>query len=179
MSELPATDKKQAFWKTRNGKNALFILAFLVLYPFVHSYIIQKVNTGPAPQFEATFLTGESFKLEDFKEKPLLIHFWATWCEVCKHEMPDIEKLSEEYQVINIAIQSGSDAQVETFAAQNGMDSRIIVNDRNQNLETLYNSHVVPASFVVDSTGIIRYTKVGYSTYRELSEKLNELNEPM
>ncbi|MBN2865785.1 MAG: redoxin domain-containing protein [Thiotrichales bacterium] len=167
---------KTPFFKTRNGKNALAVLAILVFYPFIHFFIIQQANTGPAPQFEAKFLNGEQFQLKDFDE-PLLIRFWATWCEICKHEMPDIEKLSKEYQVINIAIQSGSDSEVSTFAKTHGMDSSNIVNDKHKILETLYNAQAVPASFIVDGSGIITHSKIGYSTYRELSEKLSALKD--
>jgi len=114
-------------------------------------------------------------QLNDFSDKPLLIHFWATWCEICKHEIPDIEKIAETFQVINIAIQSGSDLEVEKFAKAHGMTSSIIANDKNGDLEALYRANTVPASFIIDGLGEIRHAKIGYSTYRELNEKLMAL----
>ncbi len=40
--------------------------------------------------------------------KPILLHFWATWCPTCKFEAPNIEKVSKDYEVITIAVQSGT-----------------------------------------------------------------------
>ncbi len=40
--------------------------------------------------------------------KPILVHFWATWCPTCKFEAPNIEKVSKDYEVITIAVQSGT-----------------------------------------------------------------------
>lgn len=179
---MPNTNKQTdpsnvAFWKTRSGKNALIILAIITLYPLVHSYLIKNASNGPAPDFSGTFLSGERFQLQDFEGKPLLIHFWATWCEICAHEMPDIERLAQKYQVLNIAIQSGSNLEVINHAKSNGMNKNIIVNDSKKQLESLYNTQAVPASFVVNSQGEITYSKHGYSTYNQLSKQLNQADE--
>ena len=43
----------------------------------------------PAPDFNMTLLeTGQPVKLSDYRGKPLLINFWATWCPPCRYEMP-------------------------------------------------------------------------------------------
>ena len=40
---------------------------------------------------------GKSHKLEDYKGKVIFLNFWATWCGPCRSEMPEIQKLYEEY----------------------------------------------------------------------------------
>ncbi len=49
---------------------------------------------------------GKSHKLEDYKGKVIFLNFWATWCGPCRSEMPEIQKLYEEYTVM------GNDSEV-------------------------------------------------------------------
>ena len=166
------TTTKQPFWKTNWGKNALIVLAIITLYPFIHSWLIQETAKGPAPDFKVSSISGKPISLKDYQGQPVLVHFWATWCEVCEYERADIEKLAKEYPVINIAVQSGSNQEVLAFAQKNAMDTDIIVNDQNGQLKTLYSTHAVPTSFVIDSTGNIQFVQRGYSTYKVLKAKL-------
>ncbi len=56
-----------------------------------------KVKVGDqAPDFEATLINGEQFRLSDCKGKVLMLQFTASWCGVCRKEMPFIE--NEIYQ---------------------------------------------------------------------------------
>ncbi|NQY94051.1 MAG: protein disulfide oxidoreductase, partial [Campylobacteraceae bacterium] len=54
-------------------------------------------------------LSIETFKLLDNtnyqvkSDKPVLVHFWATWCPICKFESPNVETISKDYEVITIA----------------------------------------------------------------------------
>jgi len=169
------TSPKIPFWKTDWGKNALVILAIILIYPFVHKLIVQEAVKGPAQKFEATTILQQPISLNQFQGQPVIVHFWATWCPICEHERPDIEKIAKEYAVINIAIQSGSDQEVTDFAAKNNMDPAIIVNDKNRRLENLYSAHGVPATFVVDAHGEIQFVKRGYTSYQELTKQLNKL----
>ncbi len=168
---------KPAFWKRKPFKNGLVILAIILIYPYIHSYLVAQAVKGPAPQFEATTLNGETVNLQQYQGKPVLIHFWATWCPICEHERPDIEKLAKNHSVINIAIQSGTDAQVKAFAQQHNMDPSIIVNDKNRYLENLYSAHGVPASFLVDAQGQIQFVRHGYITFNGMNQKLQQLSQ--
>ncbi len=166
------TTPSSPFWKTDWGKNALIVLAVILIYPFIHSWLMQEAAKGPAPDFQVRSITHKIVSLNDYQGQPLLVHFWATWCEVCEHERPEIEKLATEYPVINIAIQSGSNQEILAFAQKNGMNPDIIVNDQNSHLKNLYSTHAVPTSFVINSTGNIQFVKRGYSNYKVLKEKL-------
>ena len=50
-----------------------------------------------AIDFELLDQFGNTHKLSDYKGKGVFLNFWATWCPPCKKEMPDIQKLYEEY----------------------------------------------------------------------------------
>ena len=62
----------------------------------------------PAPllDLELTDQFGNIHTLADYKGKVIFLNFWATWCGPCRNEMPDIQKLYEEYSA------QGEDAEV-------------------------------------------------------------------
>lgn len=49
-----------------------------------------------APDFEALDITGKVVKLSDFKDKVVLLNFWASWCGVCKSEKPSLEGMARD-----------------------------------------------------------------------------------
>ena len=51
----------------------------------------------PAPDFTLTDQYGNTHTLSDYQGKVVFLNFWATWCPPCRAEMPDIQKLYEEY----------------------------------------------------------------------------------
>jgi thiol-disulfide isomerase/thioredoxin len=52
-----------------------------------------------APDFRLADAKGKVYTLDSFKGKPLVITFWASWCTVCKAELPKLHRLAQEYQV--------------------------------------------------------------------------------
>ena len=125
-----------------------------------------------APDFEFSSLAGERFKLSDFRGRPVLINFWATWCQPCRAEMPAIDEAVRRHAGANVAVlamnkgEQASRAQEWlkdlglTFAAF-GYDPDEAVYDR------YYDQGIagLPISFFVDANGVI--TEVVYGPLRE------------
>ncbi len=65
--------------------------------------IIRPEATGPvdvgsaAPDFTLELLDGGTVQLAELKGKPVVVNFFATWCQWCVYEMPDIEKIYNDY----------------------------------------------------------------------------------
>jgi len=114
----------------------------------------RDVVNGAAPQ-----LPGVTWN------KPAtLVHFWATWCPVCRAEQSSIEAIAKDYpNTITVAMQSDSDAAIGKFMREQSL-SFPVINDADSHLSQAWGVHAVPASFIVDSKGQIRFVEFGYTT---------------
>ncbi len=142
----------------------LFILSQLI------SYIrAPDLGSNRLPRIEATLVDGTTFIAK--KGKPLLIHFWAISCPVCKLEAPNIETVSKEYEVLTIAVNSGSDEKVQAYMHEHGLHFKVI-NDTEGVWSKAFNIEVFPTTFIYDAKGKLRFTEVGYTTTSGLLARL-------
>lgn len=56
-----------------------------------------EAEANPAPDFTMYDAGGNAYKLSDFRGKPVILNFWASWCGPCRSEMPDIDKAYQSY----------------------------------------------------------------------------------
>ncbi len=66
------------------------ILFFIGLYLGLRAWQQRDMIQGEAPVFAAQRLDGVQFSMSDNRGVPLLLHFWATWCPVCRLEQNSI-----------------------------------------------------------------------------------------
>jgi thiol-disulfide isomerase/thioredoxin len=92
-----------------------------------------------------------------------LVVFWASWCGVCKAEAGNIEAVAERWPVISVAMQSGDHAEVAKYLADKGLKVPAIADD-DGDITGPWRVRGVPAHFVLDPAGNIRFRVVGYAT---------------
>jgi thiol-disulfide isomerase/thioredoxin len=59
---------------------------------------------GTSPTFTTHDLSGKKVSLSDFAGRPVLLSFWATWCTVCRDELPALQRLQGQYQSAGVAV---------------------------------------------------------------------------
>lgn len=132
-----------------------------------------------APAFTLSGLDGSKVSLSDFKGKPLVVNFWATWCGPCKVEMPWFEEFRKKYatqgfEVLGVADDpdAGNEAIAST-AHKLGVTYRIVLAD--STMEKAYGDpEVLPMSFYIDKTGRVTEVTAGLGTKDELEAKIKE-----
>jgi len=107
----------------------------------------------------------------EYKGEPLVVHFWGTWCPVCKFEASNIAKLSEAYPVITIAVNSGTNEEIASYMKVHHLDYRVI-NDEKGILAQKFNIDVYPTTLIYNAKGELKFTEVGYSTTLGLKARL-------
>ena len=97
------------------------------------------------------------------KDKPILVHIWATWCPTCKLESENINILAKHYEVITIAVNSGSDNDIKDYMLENQLNYKVI-NDRSGYLAKQFNISVYPSTFIYDKDRALVFSEVGYTS---------------
>ncbi|WP_373029843.1 redoxin domain-containing protein [Sulfurovum sp.] len=158
-------------WKLKSTLKEIFIaLILLFILTNIISYIRQPdLGTTQLPQIEVQLIDGSTFQIE--KGKPLVIHFWAMSCPICKLEASNIDTISKKYDVLSIAVNSGSDEKVKAYMQEHGFSFKVL-NDVDGAWATEFNIEVYPTTFIYDVKGKLRFTEVGYTTTAGLLARL-------
>lgn len=127
--------------------------------------------SGEAPPLAGRLIDGAPADLAALRGQPVLVHFWATWCPVCRLGNGNIDALAEDFHVLTVAMQSGGTDEVQVHLAREGL-SFPVLNDAYGEHASQWGVHVVPATFVVDGDGRIRFSTVGHTTAAGLRARL-------
>ena len=149
----------------RPKRKTIMQLMMIVLAIFIiRAYQQQDLTTGLVPSFSSQTLSGEVINSSPLPDQGVLIHFWATWCPVCNLENDNIQAISKDFKVLNIAIQSGSDLEIQAHAEDNNMQLDNIINDQSGSISKRFGVKGTPSSFFVNTKGQIQFTEIGYVT---------------
>ncbi|MEG2733324.1 MAG: TlpA disulfide reductase family protein, partial [Clostridium sp.] len=135
-----------------------------------------------APDFTLLDQNGEEHTLSDYQGKVVFLNFWATWCPPCRAEMPDIQKLYEEYGgnaedlvILGVANpkttehpsnQDGTVEEVGQFLKDGAYTYPVVMDITGSVLSDYYVSSF-PTTFMIDREGMV----FGYVT-GTLSEEI-------
>jgi len=118
-----------------------------------------EAQGSEAPDFTVYDLEGNAHKLSDFRGKPVLLNFWASWCGPCQMEMPDFQKFYESHgDKVNFVIVNLTDGQQETvesasaFIEEKGYSFPVYY-DTDIDAAVKYGVSAVPVSYFIDAEG--------------------------
>jgi thiol-disulfide isomerase/thioredoxin len=160
MSALADKISRRKIWRNR----VLQILLFIVFIAGIRAWQQRDMASSVAPPLVGVKLDGSPYALPAKPAQPLLVHFWATWCAVCRVDQDSIAAIAQDHpNTITVAMQSGSNTEVSKHLVEQGLHFPVL-NDADGRLSAAWGVHAVPASFIVAPDGKIRFIEVGYTT---------------
>ncbi|MBI1298079.1 redoxin domain-containing protein [bacterium] len=147
---------------------------------------VDNANTSPevgafAPDFSLISLDGEELRLSDYRGKPVIVNFWATWCPPCRAEMPALEEIWTQYDenVVILGVDQGESPQlVAHFTRVQVPVTFPILLDIDHSIGDGYWVRSLPTTFFIDPDGVIQDIHIGGPlTVDFLHEKIASLTE--
>jgi len=159
-------------WTVKNVVKEIFSTLFLLfVVSMVINYIRKPEVSEDIYRLELTDIENNSLNMNEYKNKPLIVHFWATWCPTCKLEASNIEALSQKHNVISIAVSSGSNKKIQSFMKERNLSYKVI-NDSNGVLAKKFGIEAYPTTLIYDRNGTLKFSEVGYSTTLGLQARM-------
>lgn len=132
-----------------------------------------------APDFELQSLSGEIFRLSDYRGKKVFLNFWASWCGPCKVEMPYMENYYKKHKdlenveiiAVNMTKSEINVKKVQGFVDFYGLTFPVILDSEGE-VEKLYRVLSYPTTYLINEEGIIVN---GFTGSVNNDEKIKEL----
>ncbi len=173
---------------------SILLSAVLVLIPCFNAWAAlepaetDEFNGKPAPGFSISTLEGKKISLEEFKGRPVLLSFFASWCPPCQKEIGELMKLREKYRPHGLEIiGAATDSKMipETTAAkeesdvrelQEGLEIPYPITIADQKLVEAYNFKGIPTTVFINPEGKIIKVFYGYHDVEAFERILDELS---
>ncbi|WBW98320.1 TlpA family protein disulfide reductase [Oceanirhabdus sp. W0125-5] len=130
----------------------------------------EKIEYNQDINFTLKDLDGNEVSISDFQGKKVFINFWATWCPSCKVEMPDMQKIWEEFgeEVVVVAVDIGeSKDTVQKYIDKEGYTFKVLL-DVEKVIGQKFGITAIPTSILLDENGNLIYGVKGAMPYESM-----------
>lgn len=123
-------------------------------------------NREPAPGFELKRLDGQRVALSEYRGKTVLVHFWATWCGVCKQELGTLNAVQQNLEpdeVLLTIVEDSDDVEhLRRFVKEHDLQYPVLL--ATPDVIRSYRVSAFPTNYVIDHEGRIAGKDVGMAT---------------
>jgi len=154
----------------KTGKKLAAFFFFSILFATIplrlQAFAAGENDKGPAwvaPDFQLHDLKGSNVTLSQFRgQKPVLLDFWATWCEICMAVRPKVIELRKaiaeaDLEILAIDVGSGDSlTKVKLFEAANPAPYTVLY-DSDSRVTRSYKVEGVPHFVLIDKSGVVKY----------------------
>lgn len=140
-----------------------------------------RAQASAAPDFTVYDLDGNAHKLSDFRGKPVILNFWASWCGPCKAEMPDFEEAyktyGEEIQFLMVNLTDGTSETVESALGYIWSQEYTfpVYYDISVEGAMKYSVRAIPVTYFIDAEGAVKAFNEGMITADVLQDNIAAL----
>ena len=159
------TNRSERQWWTNRWLRAAIVAVMLGAWPACN-----RNSTGPdehatAPlDFVLDSVDGTKVNLADFKGRPLVINFWATWCGPCKQEVPWFVEFAEKYKdqgltIVGISVDDTAE-DIQAFSEEYGVNYPMLIGLGRDDVAKAYDALMaIPVTWLIRPDGSV-HTKV-------------------
>ena len=119
--------------------------------------------------FTLNDLQGKSWSLKDLRGKVVLVNFWATWCQPCRKEMPDLDALYKRFKdqgFVILGISDEESAKVKELLAEKNVSYPVLL-DPGRKVNELFRIEGIPKNFVYDRNGKLVAQSIDMRTQKQ------------
>ena len=165
------------------SKTTLFratLLSLTALFAAAPLQAAMPALGSKAPDFTLRSSSGKNLKLSEYRGQVIMLNFWATWCAPCREEMPQLNRLYEQYRrggfvLLGVNIDDKPKA-AEDLAQQLKLTFPVLF-DADKQVSRRYDVDAMPSTLLIDRDGNVQYIHRGYraGVEKQYEEKLREL----
>jgi peroxiredoxin len=139
----------------------------------------EPLKGKPAPAFTLVNLDGKKVSLSDYRGRPVIVNFWATWCAPCKLEMPWFEEFRAKYagqgfEILGIAEDDAPKDEIAKTAKRVNVSYPILLTDGK--VAPAYGGvDELPTSFYIDRKGLVETETIGLASKDEVEANIKRL----
>jgi peroxiredoxin len=139
------------------------IALFLALVLALEWFMTRDAARGLAPPLSAPMIDGRTFDLTTLRGRPALVYFWATWCPICGAQASALDDVLADTPGVTVAMRSGEAPALRAYLEKEGHGWPAIA-DTDGSIAREWRVSGVPAVYVLDARGRIRFVTRGYTT---------------
>ncbi len=168
--DFPSDDRPARRWPARLRRWSFDLAIVVIVIAAASAWQERNLlprESEPAPELTLRTLSGERVHLEDFAGRPVQLHFWATWCGVCRRQHGALRAAHRAAErgdgvVLAIAVDSGDLADVRAYVEEHALDYPILVGG--DDVTSRYRVRMFPTNYWLDRSHRIVARDVGWTT---------------